>query len=91
MKNLIAAVAVVVSGTFAFAGEKPVAQAPAPVAKAVKGQDCCCTGTCEVKTVTVQRELTRREKRHLHLFTNETVQVVETPVVLRRVRGVVCR
>ncbi len=96
MKNLIAAVAIVVSGTFVFAGEKPVTQAPAapaPAAKAtVKGQDCGCTGTCAAQTVTLQRELNRREKRRMHVVVNETVQIVQAPLfVVRPLRGVVCR
>lgn len=89
------AMAVALCGTFAFAGEKSAPQAPAPAAKPAvkKAAACDCNGTCAVKTVTVERELTRREKRHLHLTTTETVQVVEAPVVVvRRVlRGGLCR
>ena len=82
------AMAVALCGTFAFAGEKSASQAPASAAKPAvkKAAACDCNGTCAVKTVTVERELTRREKRHLPLTTTETVQVVR-----RVLRGGLCR
>ena len=71
MKNLIAALALVVFATASFAGDAP--QAPAkPVAKAE-------SKACECKTVEVARKASLRERRNLVVV--EKVPVVEVKKV----------
>ena len=74
MKNIAAALVLVLFATVAVAGDAPKAQAPVkPVAKAE------AKATCECKTVEVARKATLRERRNLVVV--EKVPVVEVKKV----------